>query len=106
MSESLKPIGYWSRDQDKAEGLPWPSELVDDTWDVAERERVIAYLERGTIHESWRGWSTCRLCGRPNGSRDHTDDVYVWPEGYVHYVRDHAVRPPADFIAHALERYP
>eukprot|EP00904_Undaria_pinnatifida_P009632 jgi/Undpi1/579/HiC_scaffold_10.g04043.m1 len=31
-----------------------------------------------------------------------TDGTYVWPEGLAHYLSEHAVRPPDDFIAHAL----
>ena len=31
-----------------------------------------------------------------------TDGTYVWPEGLAHYVSEHAVRPPEDFIKHAL----
>lgn len=31
-----------------------------------------------------------------------TDGKYVWPEGLAHYVLEHAVRPPEDFIARAL----
>lgn len=30
-----------------------------------------------------------------------TDGKYVWPEGLAHYIAEHAVRPPEDFIQHA-----
>lgn len=32
-----------------------------------------------------------------------TDGRFVWPEGLAHYVSEHAVRPPEEFIEHALE---
>lgn len=32
-----------------------------------------------------------------------TDGKYVWPEGLAHYVTAHAVRPPEEFVRHALE---
>lgn len=46
------------------------------------------------------GVSTCRMCGTPNGAGEFTDGVYVWPEGLAHYVQEHSVRLPAEFLAH------
>ena len=31
-----------------------------------------------------------------------TDGKYVWPEGLAHYVSEHAVRLPEDFVRHSL----
>lgn len=31
-----------------------------------------------------------------------TDGVYVWPEGFAHYVESHHVRPPAAFVRRAV----
>lgn len=33
-----------------------------------------------------------------------TDGVYVWPQGYAHYVVHHAVVPPPHFLAHVAEQ--
>jgi len=33
-----------------------------------------------------------------------TDGVYVWPEGYAHYIRRHGVKPSDQFIKHISER--
>lgn len=50
-----------------------------------------------------------RLCrvvfGRENmGSNDLTDGTYIWPEGFVHYLEKHAIRPPEAFVKHVLSR--
>ncbi|MCA1480932.1 hypothetical protein, partial [Bradyrhizobium sp. NBAIM08] len=81
-----------------------PRHFIDKTWAPAERDRVIKYLEAGRRGESWMGWSTCRFCGKENGTCDLTDDVYIWPEGFAHYLREHAVKPPTKFVAHVLRR--
>lgn len=44
------------------------------------------------------GYSRCRICNAQNGNLELTDDVFIWPEGLAHYVRDHAVRLPVEFV--------
>ena len=51
-----------------------------------------------------RGTSWCRVCGKANGSAEHTDGVYLWPKGLAHYVCEHGVRPPVSVIRHILSR--
>lgn len=104
-------LGYWrsGRDNSPTKALPWPGDFVDTTWDEAEREAIAKYLEAGKTHQSWRGNSSCRLGGHPScehlrGYRDFTDGIYVWPEAFAHYVRVHGVKPPQEFIDHALGR--
>lgn len=101
----LKPIGYWRNPDDpRTAHLPDPHDHVDPTWDPAERRRVVRYVRRGRVLRSLQGYSWCRFhCGIPDahtGSADLTDGVYVWPQGYWHYLKAHGVRPPADFLAH------
>jgi hypothetical protein len=38
------------------------------------------------------------------GSHDLTDGVFVWPEGYAHYIEKHDVKPPREFIEHVLAK--
>ena len=96
----LQGIGYFITSLADEE-LPAPQELVgpDD-----RLLRVADYLDRGLIHESYRGISWCRFqCGEEcMGSRDLTDGVWVWPEGLSHYLRRHSVRLPEEFVAHAM----
>lgn len=86
------------------EALPRVEEHVDPAWSEHERRAVLAHLARGREHAAYMGWSTCRLCGRDNGSREYTDGVYVWPEGLRHYIEAHAVRPPDEFVQHCKTR--
>ena len=37
------------------------------------------------------------------GSSDLTDGTWLFPEGLVHYVRRHALKPPEDFLQHMRE---
>jgi hypothetical protein len=93
-------IGYWAGEG--ARGWPSPDRFVDESWDAVEREIVAEYLDRGLVTRGCMGLSPCRICGRPNGALELTDGVYVWPEGFAHYIRDHAVRPPEVFVDHVL----
>jgi ankyrin repeat protein len=107
----LRPVGFWrAGPEPDASGLPHPSEAIDAAWPARERARVVRYLRRGEVIAAYLGYSTCRLaCGIPwsfMGSRDLSDGVWVWPEGYAHYVEHHDVRPPAEFLADIAARLP
>ncbi len=102
MVASLRRLGYWSTGPDS--DLPDPAGRVDESWDEYEREVVGAYLAHGTLARPYLGPSRCRICGQDNGSTELTDGVYLWPEGLAHYVREHAVRLPVEFVSHAVAR--
>jgi hypothetical protein len=70
-------------------------------WDDEQRLLVFGYLQRGLFARGFLGWSKCRICGRPVGSEEWTDGMYIWPEGLSHYVGDHKVRLPEEFVRHA-----
>ncbi len=109
--------------------FPDPHQWVDDSWDEDERKMIADYIrkpprkyrleflaeeldEQGdkkiihtTIFENWMGFSYCRMCRlRPNGTVCIADDAYVWPEGFVHYLEEHNVKPPQMFIDHVREK--
>lgn len=98
----LRKLGYWHSEDDPS--LPRPHDLVDPTWDVEERDDVIDYLQRGVVVAISMGTSLCRICGKPTGGSEQSDGVFVWPDGLVHYLREHAVRLPDEFIAEVLDR--
>ena len=77
-------IGYWR--SERTPEWPDPSTFVDEGWDDRERELVLDYLDEGLVPWASPGLSPCRLCGKPNGSAERTDGVYVWPEGLARYV--------------------
>jgi hypothetical protein len=82
--------------------------MIDAAWDPGVRRRVVAYLKRRAFVLPCiaLGLSRCRLCGRVNGCGESSDGVFVWPSGLAHYVVDHGVRLPDDFVRHALTRPP
>ena len=97
-----KIIGYWREPQDR--DLPDPRDLIDPDWDPTTRRRVCAYLSRPTFVQPYvsAGFSRCRFCKELNGSGELSDGVYVWPDGLVHYIRDHQVRLPDDVVEHIV----
>lgn len=101
METPLRLIGYWASPTDDT--WPDPRALVDPAWDGDERESVAIYLRYGLIASAWMGFSTCRFCEVRVGNLELTDGEYVWPEGLAHYVTEHQVRLPAEFIAHVHE---
>jgi hypothetical protein len=97
---SLRIIGYWRSDHEPQ----WPDvhDFVDPDWDRRERDVVVGHLYSGMRVRQFMGFSTCRFCGEPNGTSESTDGKYVWPEGLAHYLLEHNVRLPAEFVEHAL----
>jgi hypothetical protein len=98
----LTVIGLWS---DRAEPYwPDPKDFVDAGWSAEERANVVKALRSGIEVKQFRGESTCRVCGRLNGSRELSDGRYLWPDGLAHYVGEHGVRLPEAVEAHFLQQ--
>jgi hypothetical protein len=102
----LKAVGYWITGVGD-EKLPAPQELVG-VIPADQRARLADYLAAGMTQASYLGLSWCRFgCGidfELMGSRDLTDGAWVWPEGLAHYVREHLVVLPDEFVTQALSR--
>lgn len=102
LRHTLPKVGFFSGGFPDDPAWPTAESQVDETWPIEERERVLTYLEAHPIIASYRGSSTCRLCGIRNGSQERSDGKHVWPTGYAHYVRDHGVKPPEAFLTSIL----
>lgn len=101
---TLLGIGFWK--ERLADDFPLPMETEGEL-DGAVREALIAWLDAGAVVEQYRGVSFCRYgCEGPLGSADLSDGVWVWPEGYSHYLLYHRVVPPQAFVAHVLSGAP
>lgn len=99
----MKLIGYWIQSL-RDEKFPPPQELVID-YCATTRTRVANYLDAGSVFAEYRGISWCRFCcGHGLGNCDLTDGEWVWPQGLSHYVRDHNVRLPEQFIEYACSQ--
>jgi hypothetical protein len=97
-SFSLRLIGYWRSKQEPH--WPDPVVMIDDTMSAKTRDLVAHYLRAGQA-TSWiaAGYSSCRICGKPNGTRERTDGTFLWPDGLAHYVAEHSVRLPDELIS-------
>ena len=105
--EELKFIGYWNAMHyvsHQSFPLPMPQNYIDPNF--SEKEKIIRHLRNGSDFEFWRGNSFCRFgCQNVDmGFKDLTDGTYVWPEGYIHYIEKHNVKPPQEFITHVLNQ--
>lgn len=108
-----KKVGFWADTRGGLgylvdvifDAMPDPRDLVDPDWPKAERELIAAYLEAAPAVEHWMGYSYCRFeCGEHDmGTQDLSDGTWIWPEGLAHYVLEHSVRLPEEFIQHIHE---
>jgi hypothetical protein len=97
-------VGYWKSLGLEPEGERWPDPraFIDPGWDEGERRVVSRYLKSGRGFTAFGGPSWCRLCDSDTGSIEVTDGTFDWPEGLIHYVDEHCVRLPDEFVAHVL----
>lgn len=93
-----KREGFW-RSFTGARDLPWPEAHDEPMEDQEPFLEALNYAEAWAEVTSYRGWSTCRLCGKHNGSTELNLRGWTWPEGYRHYIEVHNVRPSPEFKA-------
>ena len=94
-------IGYWRDKENSKENLPWPTE---GKLSLETKHNIVKYLNEGKTHASWKGWSTCRICGKMNGSTCLKNGKFVYPSGYAHYIIDHNIMPDLDLLAEILTK--
>lgn len=115
----LIEVGFWADPRDERDERPKPAQLVDEDWGKTAAALAVALYARSGFLESFElGYSFCRLGCRGGGGAASessgaesnkfmgcttlTDGKYVWPEGLAHYVSEHSVRLPEDFVGHSL----
>lgn len=83
---------------------PHPSNLIDpEFWKKnGLKEKIITYLKSGVRCESYYGFSSCRICNKLLGTSERTDFVWCWPDKLEHYIEEHDVRLPEEFLEHAI----
>lgn len=127
MGKNLKGIGYWREESGIEVSLlqrmmyflkipvnikskfiheyAEPQKMVGSGLSLDEKAELVNYLRSGKIYAKWLGFSHCRFnCGAPDssmGALDLSDGHWVWPEGLAHYVEEHDVMLPDEFILHA-----
>lgn len=108
--QKLKCVGYWSTDSNALINTP---DLLPDPADLAsyvssyvcplepDENKVMNYLGSGVTFVHWRGLSWCRICNNEfNGSKCLTDGTWIWPEGLSHYISEHSLQLPGEFVEH------
>lgn len=103
MSLGMKQVGFWSGGYGDNAHHSNAWDCIDSDWDIQEHNTVVAHLRRGEATRHQKGFSKCRICGNANGSYELTDGIYRWPSGFLHYILEHDVKPPQEFINHCLE---
>ena len=97
-------IGFWRDPGIGDHRYRHPLAFVDSEWDLSERRLVAQHLRSGKRAADWMGHSWCRFhCGVDDaqmGASDLSDGLWLWPEGLAHYVLEHAVRLPEEFLQH------
>lgn len=101
-------FGYWRktpkspseyRRPPKSSQYPWPVE--SNPWprqeEFLKNLKIVQEHNPPTYKEM--GYSTCRLCGGVAGSGTFfIDGIGSWPSGYIHYIKEHNIVPPKQFI--------
>lgn len=100
--KDLKMIGYWWSKEEPH--FPLPKHFITHSWNAKERSLVINYLKQAEFYEGWMGESDCRICHSSNGATDLSDGTYVFPEGFVHYIEAHGVKPDQEFIDYVIAK--
>ena len=50
------------------------------------------YCRQTSNVTNYFGCSFCRICQKPNGADEYRMDEFVWPSGYLHYLKEHNVQ--------------
>lgn len=86
--------GFWYSDSQPelpkvVPGEPWErqTEFITKLISVQKTAKSLQY----------RGCSLCRICNKVNGSITYQCNDWQWPQGYIHYITEHNVKPSKEF---------
>jgi len=101
----MRKAGFWFSKYEPLFPKPRP-ESGDSNWvrekDNIEFAKMLQALESKAKVKGFKGSSKCRICGCRNGSREYHYKGWLWPEGFIHYILKHNVKPPEGFIRFVL----
>lgn len=106
--ETPRREGFWKSREEPVLPFPfkYPMEWDEDGF-VEAILKVQNHVEKNLKHVSYcKGFSECRMCEKANGCAEFEHGGWVWPSGFLHYVRGHGVRPSLafeEFIRHEAE---
>jgi len=103
-------IGFWNN-YGFDDFLPIP---IKDTNILSKEETLdfiknLEIIEEKTFRIFYLGYSQCRICFQDNGSFEHyykyNNKLFVFPEGYKHYIREHNIRIDDEMYKMVMEKY-
>lgn len=101
--DPLRQEGFWCEKEEKNnlfKEYPYPKENQMKKEDLADFLNKLDKVEKKSPTFRYMGYSTCRICEQRNGTQTYYTDLFAWPEGYKHYIKDHGVQPSAAFVLH------
>lgn len=109
-NKTVKVEGFWWSPQEpqfpKPVGVtePFPDKDIVVTALEKLHEEIILHKKGQCVY--FKGFSTCRCCKGANGSREMSYKHWKWPEGLLHYVKVHNIRPSEEFVQNVLNIKP
>lgn len=90
-----KKFGFWNDDELKLESWIAPS------WGPADRIDLIEYVKRSPVVMAGSAPNyACEICRKSLPAAEYqSDGEWFWPLGLGHYLEEHQVRLPDDFVA-------
>ena len=89
-------VGFWHSTTEPHLLKPVPSL---DPWEGKHKFLLgLKATEEMADAVTFKGVSKCRICGCHNGCVEFEYGGFVWPAGLAHYVENHNVMPPKEFV--------
>lgn len=104
MSSTKNIEGYWYSKSHKDLPMPVETKDPDSKW-ISHKYQFLKRLDKAeelAEVDSFKGSSSCRICGCRNGSKEfrlrYKSVTWKWPSGFRHYLIEHNVKPSKEFI--------
>lgn len=95
ISQYLNREGFWYSKYEPLLPKPVPN---DKPWKgQSQFLKALIKVESKLSPLRYKGWSTCRVCKKHNGSTEYRKNGWAWPDGLAHYILEHNVRPSLAF---------
>lgn len=109
-SKNLKPCveGFWWSEREPHFPKPVSSDVEFEgkleVLSALEKLEKNIYLHKKQAGSCiyFKGFSKCRCCKTSNGSMEFSYKNWKWPEGLMHYIKQHNVKPSDAFLREVL----
>lgn len=99
---NIKIEGYWWSTREPHFPKPEHSKIpFENKNDIVNKLKAVQSNRRVRMTH-FKGISTCRCCKAANGSGEYSHKNWKWPEGLLHYIEVHNVKPSEQFIKEIL----